>query len=215
MVDIDHCVHNSSKYDQSFQLWIHCGLLFLPVAWPGSLFATPIYHENLVEILSCLCLFCHHIKTVAAGKQLFSVVSFNHVSLFEYCFLIPQSTFNLNQLLLFFQLVSCVYITSVFDETSCFLIQLLNLYCIHSEAYDIPTNINEECVTENDPGLVMDTVCFIVALAQYGIFKSKYFRFVIREHRKQSEMSSRSVFDPFDFNALFVISGLVLLYFLG
>lgn len=93
----------------------------------------------------------------------------------------------------FIQLVSCVYITSVFDETSCFLIQLLNLYCIHPETYGIPSNINEECVTENDPGLVMDTVCFIVALAQYGIFKSNYFRFVIREHRRQSEMSSRLV----------------------
>jgi len=90
--------------------------------------------------------------------------------------------------------VSCVYINAIFDETNCFIIQLLNLYCVHPETYEIPLDIRAECVMDNDPGLSLDTVCFIVALAQYGIFKSKYFKSVIREHRRQSEMASRYYF---------------------
>lgn len=89
------------------------------------------------------------------------------------------------------QLVSCVYISEVFNTTGCYIIQLLNLYCIRPDTYDIPYEIDEGCVTENDPGLFLDTMCFICVLIQYRIFKSTYFKYVIREHRRQAEMASR------------------------
>lgn len=88
------------------------------------------------------------------------------------------------------QLVSCVFVSDIYEETDCYLIQLLNLYCLRSDTYNIHPTI--DCMDSNtDTGLLMDSVCFIVALIQYRIFNSTYFKYVIREHRKQSEIAYR------------------------
>lgn len=92
------------------------------------------------------------------------------------------------------QLVSCVFIISIYNKTDCYLIQLLNLYCKRKEVYHInrdhPIN-NEQCIKEGDTGLLMDSICFMVVLIQYRIFHSPYFKYVVRDHRRQSDMADR------------------------
>ena len=88
-----------------------------------------------------------------------------------------------------------MYITRIkrIETFGCVLIQLLNLYCQRQGEYNLPFNeLNDSaCLAETSTGLAADAVCFVFAIIQYRIFKSIYFKYVIREHRKQSDMAAR------------------------
>ena len=94
-----------------------------------------------------------------------------------------------------FQVASCVYIDKIKrrQKTGCVLIQLLNLYCLRQKEYAPPIYRTDDpnCLSEANTGLAVDAVCFVFAIIQYRIFKSIYFKYVIREHKKQSDMAAR------------------------
>ena len=92
-------------------------------------------------------------------------------------------------------MASCVYIKRIKETETigCVLIQLLNLYCLRQDEYLFKdkTTLDPSCLSEANTGLAVDAVCFVFAMIQYRIFKSIYFKYVIREHRKQSDMATR------------------------
>ena len=91
------------------------------------------------------------------------------------------------------QLVSCVYVEYVKKHTGCWALQLLSLYCLREGGYknNVETK-NDPCVAPDDTGLAMDCACFTFLVIQYRVFTSDYFKHVVRDHREQSDMASRS-----------------------
>eukprot|EP00794_Sanderia_malayensis_P018687 gene18687-20574_t len=90
------------------------------------------------------------------------------------------------------QIASCVYIDRIQSlSNGCVLVQLLNLYCLRQNDYVPHMRKIPYCASEKNTGLFVDSICFMFAIIQYRIFKSIYFKYVIREHRKQSDMATR------------------------
>ncbi|XP_065675959.1 piezo-type mechanosensitive ion channel component 2-like [Hydra vulgaris] len=90
------------------------------------------------------------------------------------------------------QLASCVYINWIYQQQNCFLVQLLNLYCLRVHDYKLVDNeTTQSCTFVKSNSMTMDCVCFIVIIIQYRIFKCSYFKYVVKEHKKRSEMAYR------------------------
>ena len=89
--------------------------------------------------------------------------------------------------------MSCVYVEYVKKHTGCWALQLLSLYCLREGGYknNVETK-NDPCVAPDDTGLAMDCACFTFLVIQYRVFTSDYFKHVVRDHREQSDMASRS-----------------------
>ena len=86
-----------------------------------------------------------------------------------------------------------MYVEYVKKHTGCWALQLLSLYCLREGGYknNVETK-NDPCVAPDDTGLAMDCACFTFLVIQYRVFTSDYFKHVVRDHREQSDMASRS-----------------------